>query len=409
MTRLVAGLFLATVAYAATVPASSCSQANVASAIGSASAGDTVTVPAGPCSWSGLSISKAIHLQGAGVGQTNITITGNNSVTKQAAGVTRVSGFSFTKTGGGNASKGFTIDGSWQSAEPIIFENNAFTINDSGMFLVTVAGGFILARNSITAAWDDEVIQLKNNTDSDGSWTTADTIGDRDTTGKLNHYIEDNTFYGATNGNTDSDDGSRVVYRHNDLTFSAVNSHGADTSTYGVRHWEIYSNTFHHTGGCDEIANQNWLIWMRGGTGVIYNNTLADIAGDCWGDKAELKFSLRGAEDVRPQGSCAEVSYPVTRQLGQNFNGTAYFTDPIYIWGNTGAQAMNADWGWGNPCGFTFSDFWQEGRDYVLDTVKPSYTAYTYPHPLVEATETPGASSTSTLGGKVSIGGSARF
>lgn len=135
----------------------------------------------------------------------------------------------------------------------------------------------------------------------------------------------------------------------------------------------------------------------------------ATYSGIIHRDRGSRGDSPRGAEDIRPQGSCASVSYPVPAQIGQNYNGTAYFTDPIYIWGNTGAQEMNADWGWGNPCGLTFSDFWQEGRDYVLGTAKPSYTAYTYPHPLVDAVETPSASSTSTIGGKVSIGGSGRI
>jgi hypothetical protein len=81
---------------AATITASSCSQSNVASAIAAASAGDIVQVPAGSCSWSGLSINKAIHLRGAGVGQTQITLTGSNTVSKQSNGVTRISRFSFS-------------------------------------------------------------------------------------------------------------------------------------------------------------------------------------------------------------------------------------------------------------------------------------------------------------------------
>ncbi len=64
-------------ATAATVNASSCSQSSVATAISSAANGDVVQVPAGTCSWSGLSIAKPIHLKGAGVGQTNITVAGN--------------------------------------------------------------------------------------------------------------------------------------------------------------------------------------------------------------------------------------------------------------------------------------------------------------------------------------------
>src|SRR4051812_10379427 len=71
---------------AATITASSCAQSNVSSAISAANVGDVIQVPAGSCSWSGLSINKAIHLRGAGIGQTRIALTGNNNVSKQAAG-----------------------------------------------------------------------------------------------------------------------------------------------------------------------------------------------------------------------------------------------------------------------------------------------------------------------------------
>jgi hypothetical protein len=181
-----------------------------------------------------------------------------------------------------------------------------------------------------------------------------------------------------------------------------------DTSPVGVRHFEVYNNTFIHAGGTDQIANQNWAIWIRGGTGIIANNSIANISGSWWGDKPELKFSIRGAEDVRPQGDCASVSYPVTRQLGQNYNGTSYFTDPIYIWGNTGATEISAGFGWGNPCGLDFNTFWQSGRDYVLNSAKPGWTAYTYPHPLLTASAPP-SNNGKHKGGKRNVSGGALF
>ncbi|MFO1152694.1 MAG: LamG-like jellyroll fold domain-containing protein [Rhodospirillales bacterium] len=43
----------------------------------------------------------------------------------------------------------------------------------------------------------------------------------------------------------------------------------------------------------------------------------------------------------------------------------------------------NGGWNWGNPCGLSFSTFFQWGRDGVnTGAAKPGYTAYTYPHPL---------------------------
>jgi hypothetical protein len=174
------------------------------------------------------------------------------------------------------------------------------------------------------------------------------------------------------------------VNRHNVFNNSESNSHGLDTSQTGMRHFEVYSNQFNNSRDSTQLSNENQAVWIRGGTGVIYNNFFTDLAGNFWGDKPEIRLNIRGAEDVRPQGSCSQVSYPVPRQLGQNHNGTSYFTDPIYIWGNTGTIGISADWEWGNPCGFTWSNFFQWGRDGVNTGVaKPGYVAYTYPHPLV--------------------------
>jgi hypothetical protein len=365
------------------VDAASCEQADVEDAIGRASVGDTVAVPAGTCTWSGLTLDHAIHLRGAGTDATIITVA-DVSVRKRPDGVTRISGFGFEKTGGGNESKGFVVGGSWRDAQPVVFQDCRFTISGTGLFRLNVAGGVIIARSEFTGEWDDSFIQPKDSGDSDGSWTSADTMGMRDADGTLNHYVEDNTFTGGTNQGIDADDATRVVYRHNTLTYSSFNTHGLATSSDGVRHFEVYENEFIHDGGETMLANQNWLIWIRGGTGVIWGNTFADIAGSYWGDKAEIQLTIRGAEDARPQGDCADVSYPVPRQLGQSHDGSNPITDPIYIWGNTGASEVAADWNWGNPCGLTFDDFFQWGRDAYDDgTERPDYAPFTYPHPLV--------------------------
>jgi hypothetical protein len=373
---------------AATITASSCQQSAVSAAISSANPGDVVQVPAGSCSWSGLNINKAIHLRGAGTGQTRITLSAGNSVTKQSSGVTRISGFGFSKSGGGNASQAFYINGPWPSGDPVIFHDNSFTISNSGLFRVQVPGGVIFANNSFSGEWDDSFLQLKG--EDMGSWSTADTIGTADTNGKRNIYIETNSFVGGTNQGIDADDGARVVVRYNTFDRSSVNSHGLDTSPVGVRHWEVYNNKFTHPGGSctTQLCNQSWFILMRGATGVITENSFTDIAGGYWGGKPEIAFWIRGAEDVRPQGSCSSVRYPVPRQVGQNHNGSSYFTDPIRIWNNSGAQEVYADWHFGNPCGLRFSDFWQSGRDYAT-SARPGYAKYAYPHPLLSGSTTP--------------------
>lgn len=374
-----------------------------------ANTGDTVVVPAGNCPWSGVSITKAITLQGAGIGATNITLTGNNTVTKSANGVLRIAGFSFSASGGGNPNQPFTANGSWRNAQPVIFQNDAFTTNGSGLFRVIVPGGFIWANCTFNGQWDDSFLQIKDPQDPQGSWAFPDSIGTHDPTGTLNHYIETNTFTGGSNQGIDCDDGCRVVYRFNTLVYSDFNSHGEDTSAVGIRHFEVYNNNFTYpqpapqcggtTNSC--LGNVNQDIWIRGGTGVIYNNQLPAHNG-FWGIKSNVRMNNRGVEDVRPQGTCVQVSYPAPHQLGQNNNGantvdppygslgSGDFTDPIYFWNNSGTLLTAFGFNWGNPCGFTFSTFFQTGRDVVNPAMsggspKPGYTAFTYPHPLVNS------------------------
>ena len=139
-------LLTALIGAEAQTKAASCSQNDVNNAINSASSGDTVTVPAGNCSWSGLSVAKAITLQGAGVGQTNISLNGTTTFTKQSAGVMRITGFSFSVSGGGDANKPLMINGSWLGAQPIVFANNSFNVSGSGLFRINVPAELFLPK-----------------------------------------------------------------------------------------------------------------------------------------------------------------------------------------------------------------------------------------------------------------------
>ena len=137
-------------ARAATINAASCNQSSVASAIASASPGDTVQVPAGTCSWSGgLSIS-GIRLIGAGKSTSGTVITsGSVTMTKHATQYTRVSGFRFT---GGD--RHITVGGS-ASSKPYIIDNNyLFTSGGSGSstLLGISANGGLVHHNDFTAS-----------------------------------------------------------------------------------------------------------------------------------------------------------------------------------------------------------------------------------------------------------------
>ncbi|MGR9108914.1 MAG: hypothetical protein ACU843_18525, partial [Gammaproteobacteria bacterium] len=379
--------------WAATINATSCSLTAVSSAISNAAAGDTVQVPAGSCSWSGLTINKPIHLKGAGVGVTTITPNGN-SIIKQPNGNVILSGFSFTRSNATSGTVGWQISGTWLTSEPVIIRDNAFTVSNAEMFRLYIVGGAIFSNNSFTGGWDDSFLKFQHDNDTEGSWTRADTLGNRDPDGKHNIYVEGNRFYGGTNQGTDCSSNTRCVYRYNDYTNSSINSHGAGSLTLSNRHFEIYNNTWHYNGpsgqpATPDISAQGWAVWIRGATGVIFDNTMDDIKSQWWGDAAEYKFTIRDAEDyLAPGKTCGNTTYPALQQLGQNHNGANYFRDPIYLWNNTVAgnplqttQIFN-NWAWGNPCGFNWNTFFQWGRDAVLGTAKPGYAPYPYPHPL---------------------------
>ena len=379
---LVAALTFATFSRAATVAVSSCSQSEVQAAINSATEGDVVSVPAGNCSWSSLNLAKGIHLMGAGSGATKITVTGSLSMSKSSTRSVELSGFSFSRSGGGNSSRIMIVRGSW-NAEPPLIHDNLFTVDGSGILRYETNGG-VIYRNTFRGAWDDSALQHKDPNDAE-SWSSPDTMGVRDTTGKQNLYVEDNVFEGMANQATDFDDGARVVFRHNVLNHSSFNSHGLATSPVGVRHYEIYGNTFNYA---DTSVNQNWQIWLRGGTGVIFDNHVANLIGQMWGDKAELHLSVRSAVDGGVQGCC--TSYPCPHQIGQNSDGQRQFTDPLLLWGNTGTVRDVLSDNWSNTCGQNMSDFLQEGRDFIFATTpKSGYSPYPYPHPLRAGTVRP--------------------
>ena len=360
---------------AASVTAANCSQSAVQSAINNALDGDLVAVPAGNCTWStSVALSKGIHLRGAGAGQTVVTVGQTFRITKHPTRSIELSGFTFNAVGTSNETKMIVVTGTW-SAKPPLIHDNVFNSNGAAIMRYEANGG-VIYRNQFNGVWDSEGIQHKIASDS-SSWSTADSLGTRDTLGTMNLYVEDNTFTSMSNQGTDFDDAARVVWRYNTHINTSVNSHGLDTSPIGVRHYEIYGNNFLYP---SNMVNQGWWIWLRGGTGVVFNNTFQDITGQMWGNKAELLFSVRMADDGGVLG-CA-TSWPAPHQVGQNHTGTAQFTDGVHFWGNTGTYTWQIQ-RFGNSCGQDITKYLQNGRDFTFDAVpKTGYTPYSYPHPL---------------------------
>jgi hypothetical protein len=249
-----------------------------------------------------------------------------------------------------------------------------------------------------------EAIMVKwENSTGDTSWTTVDTLGNRDGNGNKNFYIEDCDFHYFLNC-TNFDSNSRVVTRHCTFDNAGLGSHGGDTSTEGARHWEVYDNTFilePTTNGV--VLNVNYWFFIRGGTGVITDNVMPQIISQDWGHKNAVHMIVEnirrgGTPGVYPLGPYpCWTTYACPHSPGQGNDGSSGtmlagdFTDPIRIWNNTGpvdssdvAVAQYEPDECGN--GTLATDFTQLNRDYFFSAdstaARPGYVKYTYPHPL---------------------------
>lgn len=283
------------------------------------------------------------------------------------------------------------------------------------MITLDCPGGVIFSDCQVVGSFRTFLITVKSLALGLAPWLTADSIGMNDSTGKLNVYIENTSFRGLTTGIIDADDNARVVLRNCNLEWcGGFNSHGFDTSPYGMRHGEIYNCNFTapfnpDNSGCGTFiypffapaatysSNVGFNIWFRGGTGVIHHNNIEQHGTSCWGNpKFAGRMSIRGVQDMVNNvfGGCGGVTYPVPRGIGQSHDGVNYITDPLYCYSNSGpGWGIGLDGfgnGWGNPCGLPdITVYCQQDRDYILSggdgtgsTAKPGYTPYTYPHPL---------------------------
>ncbi len=254
-------LFFANSAQAKTVAANSCSNSDVQAAVNSASKGDTVAVPAGSCSWSStVTISTGVILQGAGIGQTNVTDTESGgaalAVNCSSTNFTRVTGFTFIASAD-------SVNGIVQFSGPIgsvnsfRFDHNRILQNvangqrgvggtgvygliDNNTFDITVASGSI-----------QQIAFFGSDDGSDGGftpWTLPTTLGSVNAV-----YIEDNTFNNGSNVDEDVIDGYggvRYVIRHNFFNGKGIGFHGTDSGNRRSLHSaEIYNNQFTKTTG----------------------------------------------------------------------------------------------------------------------------------------------------------------
>ena len=504
----------------ATVYHSDGSAASVQALHKAALKGDTITLPAGTFTWtSGVTISKAIKIQGAGSGRiigqsrSNVAVgTGSKTFTTQAglnisAGNTlriesmplsngSVDGRGTFMTGtvtsysGTSLAMNITASGGsgthdfWKIETPSVTiishgtdSNTLFTLNESPNGNIELSGIKIAQLSSpsnsnttgikMNATTNGKLILIhdcwfaepSNNfdafecqtnqgviwncsfdaspfalvshaltikfSDSD-SWTRASTMGAEDTTGTSNLYVEDCDTHAFLNA-FDNDDNGRLVVRHSTFDNAGFGTHGADTSNYGQRHFEIYDSEFVFNSTNGDVLNLNWWAFVRGGTFLVTDCIMPLIQSQDYGTKPSFKLIVMnlqrnaGPNPCWGAGTANGARYHCPRQVGYGYvtgNGhdglgrtndsVTYVGDsePIYIWNITGpAPGIGiSDYG-SNECSNPdhSSNYIRSGRDYFIGTPKPGYAKYTYPHPLTSSGSQPPPTQGATPGSSQQI------
>ena len=270
-------------AFAATVTAASCSAADVQTALNRAAAGDTVSIPAGTCTWTttvNWTAPANVILKGAGAPAPY----GNNDATVIIDAINR-SGFdaalmnlgtsptgTFRMTGITFRDTGDAATRSYNSSVRIFGSTKNLRIDHIhfdrlSVRALMVAGDItgVVDHNRVDLDGADQFVRFEDVGEGDDTWSKPTDLGsDRFV------FIEDNEInnpagFGQVN---DAYHGGRFVIRYNKILNAGVQTHptGGSGRARGARAWEIYKNTF-----TASVTNFN-LFFLSSGAGVIWGN-----------------------------------------------------------------------------------------------------------------------------------------
>jgi hypothetical protein len=275
------------------INATSPALSEVQSVINSAVDGDTVVIPAGTATWtSKMTITKAITLQGAGVGS---TIIKDGVQSKQLLVFTLVAGKASRMTGiefqnGGRTSGGVTPGGVFRvvghNTDGSLFRADHCKFNGvNGSFVLDTVIG-VIDHNTILSSYGGFFGIYATNWDGatsnwgDSSWAAPSAIGSSQFT-----FFEDNDYTCTASGvraMTDAYAGARFVVRHNTLHNANIQNHGTDSTgrTRGGRIMDVYNNRYVGTNRGNIVGD------CRSGIVLFHDNTIS-------GYRANPVFLLR--------------------------------------------------------------------------------------------------------------------
>jgi hypothetical protein len=348
-------------AFGKDIQAASCSQSHVQSAINSASSGDRVLVPAGTCTWDSVEIpnGKAITLQGAGPDLTKISGAGYTLLINHiGSGGVRVTGFEFKQTGFTSTDK-FNNSFIRVRGQNWRIHGNKFVNGEGPTFMFCIQTRALAGDPNVWPGLIDNNefvdchIWLNGNAGGGPANSGASKMWSEplDLGGPDNVFVEDNHFlYTGTderNGvqHVDAGYAMRYVLRHNTFLQGITDFHGLNiTNTRGGRSWEIYDNTYHST------VARSWLaIRLRGGTGVVFNNTTSGTYGNgiirmdnSRSHQTQHNPPCDGKSNI--DGNIDEYGWPCRDQVGRGQDEFFWTSEsgpppqtsvPAYFWSNT--------------------------------------------------------------------------
>lgn len=381
-------IFTPAVAWADIHTAASCSYSNVNSALAASSAGDTVAIPAGTCTWgSTLTITKSITLQGAGAqtGGTHIDMQGNGAgnplvvISPSSDVPIRITGIYFdavsSSTGTNRQAIVIYTDVNAKLSQIRIdhctFNQGNHVVNPNGW----VYG--VIDNNKFINC--DECVRFDGGDDNGFSWTREPIAA-----GTANAmFIEDNNFIFDNNAlGEDLNEllyhnyGPRSVFRYNIVDFTAYtkgdalvfDAHGG--SPYiSVAIGEYYNNRI-------SIDHSYRVGKNRGGGWIWHDNVYTAASGGCTlelTDDDNTGSTWPGAYQIYNSffWNNTGLTVAVVPQSGANLakihQDRDYFLHAPQASGGKETVTLN-------PYHMTFSS---SGANAYYP-----YTPYTYPHPL---------------------------
>lgn len=208
----------------------------------------------------------------------------------------------------------------------------------------------------------------------DNSWAQADTFGQAGAV-----YIETNTYNYVSSpsaafptGCFDEESGGRVVFRFNTgCPFDGM--HGLDSSARlrSGRSYEIYNNTF--TAVKNNLGNMYTAIFLRGGTGFIFNNNFNDVTGSPYLQLTQIT-NYRSTNSIYPPWG--NSPYSGNGVGGEGCDGRSAWDNndaTVYATGTVGASSTNQVMTASGSPGWTTNQWAPSGTIYyyLVDTTIP--------------------------------------